>query len=595
MLITGKRNPFQNHYQVGFDDEGRILALDVQLYSDGGAYADLSTAIMERAMLHVDNAYYIPNARITGQVCRTNFHPHTAFRGFGGPKGVATIENIIEEIAQTLKRDPLEIRKLNCYSNDRGNRTPYGQLVEQDMLPRLFDKLEESCAYARRRGEIERFNRASAYAAARPVDDRGQVRHLLHHALSQPGLRARQRAPRRHRPGVDGRDRDGPGREHENRAGRGRRFRHPRWPTSASCRRRRRRRTTPRRPRRRAAPTSTARPRSRRRRPSARGWRGSRASFSIGRGAARPRGRRRGDRARAHARARKTPRRRRGSSSSKAGSVDAGSRRVAFASSSFSTRLISIASASAATVMRDTREFISTRRPGRGSRSSISPTASRPARSRSTASPARPRCSATDILMDLGRPINHGVDLGQTTGAFVQGMGWVTTENLHYDAGGPPAHDLAEHVQDPERAGHPSRVQRRAAREIWKTRKICSATRPSESPRCFLRSPSGPRSRTRFRIPARASFPSFACPPRRKRFYARTLFPVERADRGARAVRLRDDRERARARAAGRGRARTRRPARADRRHRGRRGDRGARDRARPEATGRRGSPRVPA
>lgn len=162
MVITGKRNPFENDYRVGFDSEGRILALDVELFSDGGAYADLSTAIMERAMLHCDNAYFIPNVRITGQVCRTNFHPHTAFRGFGGPKGVATIERIIEEIAHAIGKDPLEIRQLNCYTDESGrNVAPYGQVIENNCLPELFARLEKDCDYYRRRGEIAELNRTS--------------------------------------------------------------------------------------------------------------------------------------------------------------------------------------------------------------------------------------------------------------------------------------------------------------------------------------------------------------------------------------------------------------------------------------------------
>ena len=77
MVMTGKRNPFENEYKVGFDDNGHILSLDVKLFSDAGAYADLSTSIMERAMLHTDNAYYIPHMRVVGQVCRTNHHSHT--------------------------------------------------------------------------------------------------------------------------------------------------------------------------------------------------------------------------------------------------------------------------------------------------------------------------------------------------------------------------------------------------------------------------------------------------------------------------------------------------------------------------------------
>jgi xanthine dehydrogenase large subunit len=160
MLITGKRNPFENHYEVGFDDNGKILALNVEMYSNSGAYADLSTSIIERAMLHVDNAYSIENIRIMGQVCKTHQAPTTAFRGFGGPKGVATIENIIEDIATYLKKDALDIRELNCYKG-KNNITPYGQKVEQEILPRLFTQLRKTSEYDRRRKEVDAFNKES--------------------------------------------------------------------------------------------------------------------------------------------------------------------------------------------------------------------------------------------------------------------------------------------------------------------------------------------------------------------------------------------------------------------------------------------------
>ena len=160
MIMTGKRNPFENQYKIGFDNEGRILAWDVQLYSDGGAYADLSTSIMERAMLHSDNSYFIPNMRVTGQVCKTHHHPHTAFRGFGGPKGVATIEKAIEEIAHYLKIDALKVRQINLYSDQDGrNRTHYGQLVENNCLEKLHKELASRCQYDKRRAEIEKYNR----------------------------------------------------------------------------------------------------------------------------------------------------------------------------------------------------------------------------------------------------------------------------------------------------------------------------------------------------------------------------------------------------------------------------------------------------
>jgi xanthine dehydrogenase large subunit len=160
MIMTGKRNPFENIYRVGFDDKGLILALDIELYSDGGAYADLSTSIMERAMLHSDNSYFFPNMRVTGQVCKTHHHPHTAFRGFGGPKGVATIEKVIEEIAHKLNLDPFEVRKLNLYSDQDGrNVTHYGQLVDNNCLLRLHDELAQKCDYKKRREEIKTFNK----------------------------------------------------------------------------------------------------------------------------------------------------------------------------------------------------------------------------------------------------------------------------------------------------------------------------------------------------------------------------------------------------------------------------------------------------
>ena len=162
MCVTGGRHPFQNDYKVAFTADGVITALQADLYSDGGAYADLSTAVMGRAMTHIDNAYYLENVEIKGTVCRTNFPPNTAFRGFGGPQGVATIENIIEEIAHHLKRDPLEIRMKNCYGIDDRNVTPYGQVVKNNLLPKLFDEIARRAEYAKRKKAVADFNARSA-------------------------------------------------------------------------------------------------------------------------------------------------------------------------------------------------------------------------------------------------------------------------------------------------------------------------------------------------------------------------------------------------------------------------------------------------
>ncbi len=161
MRVTGGRHPFQNDYKVAFRNDGTITALRAELFSDGGAYADLSTAVMARAMTHIDNAYYIANADITGTVCRTNYPPNTAFRGFGGPQGAITIENILEEIAVHLGLDPFDVRKRNLYGFEDRNTTPYRQVVRNNMLPRIFDQLEKTSDYRARVADVAAFNRKS--------------------------------------------------------------------------------------------------------------------------------------------------------------------------------------------------------------------------------------------------------------------------------------------------------------------------------------------------------------------------------------------------------------------------------------------------
>ncbi len=161
MIATGKRHPFRNDYTVAFDDTGLLQALEVDFYADGGAYLDLSPAILQRAMFHVDNAYYLPTAKITGTICKTHTHPNTAFRGFGGPQGAAVIEHIMEEIAQNLGLDALAVRKINCYQGEDRKQTHYGQSVDSDILPKIFAQLEKSCDYQARRAEISADNNNS--------------------------------------------------------------------------------------------------------------------------------------------------------------------------------------------------------------------------------------------------------------------------------------------------------------------------------------------------------------------------------------------------------------------------------------------------
>ena len=161
MRSTGKRHPYKIHYKVAFTSKGKITGVRFDIYSNGGAAADLSGSVLERTLFHSDNAYYIPNLIFNGVICKTNFPPNTAFRGFGGPQGMANIENVIQEIAIYLQKDALEIRRMNCYTNRGRNITPYGQVVKNHILPEIIDQLAETSQYSKRMKQVEEFNRNS--------------------------------------------------------------------------------------------------------------------------------------------------------------------------------------------------------------------------------------------------------------------------------------------------------------------------------------------------------------------------------------------------------------------------------------------------
>ncbi|MDP1622846.1 MAG: xanthine dehydrogenase molybdopterin binding subunit [Bacteroidales bacterium] len=162
-IMTGKRHRFLSRYEIGFDNNGLIVAYKVELNADAGSSTDLSQAILERAMLHADNAYYLPNVSITGQVWMSNLPSNTAFRGFGGPQGMAVIENAIDRIARFLKKDAAEIRYMNFYRQNEHNLTPYGEIVENNHLFTMYGKLVDDSAYHLRRLEINRFNRENEF------------------------------------------------------------------------------------------------------------------------------------------------------------------------------------------------------------------------------------------------------------------------------------------------------------------------------------------------------------------------------------------------------------------------------------------------
>ena len=166
-MLTGKRHDFRIDYSVGFDAEGRVSAVIFEQALRCGMSWDLSEAIAARAMCHADNAYHIPDMRVISHRCKTHTQSNTAFRGFGGPQGMVGIERVMDEVAHHLGIDPLLVRRRNFYPhkftpNGGKGRTPYGQLVEDCVLQDIVGELAESADYTARRAEIEAFNRANS-------------------------------------------------------------------------------------------------------------------------------------------------------------------------------------------------------------------------------------------------------------------------------------------------------------------------------------------------------------------------------------------------------------------------------------------------
>ncbi len=160
-LVTGRRHGFDFTYAAGFDDEGRIVACEIDMVSNAGHCADLSAPVMTRALCHFDNAYWLPEVAMHGYSARTDTQSNTAFRGFGGPQGAIAIEVILDSIARRLGRDPLDVRRANFYGAPTRDTTPYGQRVEDNIIAPLVDRLVATSDYAERRREIASFNARS--------------------------------------------------------------------------------------------------------------------------------------------------------------------------------------------------------------------------------------------------------------------------------------------------------------------------------------------------------------------------------------------------------------------------------------------------
>ena len=163
MQMTGKRHPFYVEYDVGFDARGRLQGIQLELAGNCGYSPDLSASIVDRAMFHADNAYYLGDATINGHRCKTNTASNTAYRGFGGPQGMVAIEQVMDHIARHLGLDPLAVRKINYYRKTERNETHYYQTVEHNLLDEMTADLEASSQYAQRREAIKAFNASSPY------------------------------------------------------------------------------------------------------------------------------------------------------------------------------------------------------------------------------------------------------------------------------------------------------------------------------------------------------------------------------------------------------------------------------------------------
>lgn len=162
MMTTGQRHPFQARWKVGTTNDGKLLALEIDLYNNGGYSQDMSGAVMDRCCTHVDSCYEVPNVWIRGHVCRTNTHSNTAYRGFGGPQGMYIAESILSGVAEGLNIDIDELRRKNLYTE--GDLTPFLQKIDEDWhIPTMLKQLADKADYERRKAAVASFNETSKW------------------------------------------------------------------------------------------------------------------------------------------------------------------------------------------------------------------------------------------------------------------------------------------------------------------------------------------------------------------------------------------------------------------------------------------------
>jgi xanthine dehydrogenase molybdopterin-binding subunit B len=170
MMLTGKRHPFYARFDVGCDENGRLNAARVALVSDGGWALDLSESVTDRALFHLDNAYYLPDCDFSGRVAKTNVVSHTAFRGFGGPQGMVVMEEVLDRIARRLRLPPEQVRGINLYGGTGdSNTTHYGQPLGDERIRAIWSRLLTTSRFAARRAQIDKFNAASGRRVKRGI------------------------------------------------------------------------------------------------------------------------------------------------------------------------------------------------------------------------------------------------------------------------------------------------------------------------------------------------------------------------------------------------------------------------------------------
>jgi len=185
-MISGKRHDFRVRYEVGFDDDGNLLALDIEYAARAGHVADLSTSIVDRALFHTTNTYFIPAVRATGYPCKTHTQSNTAFRGFGGPQGILAAEHIIDRVARHRGLDPLAVRQRNFYGPAPRAQTHFGQTVEDFVANKIVADLAKDVDYDARRKAIDAFN------AANPILKKGMALCAIQFGISFTAIQFNQ-------------------------------------------------------------------------------------------------------------------------------------------------------------------------------------------------------------------------------------------------------------------------------------------------------------------------------------------------------------------------------------------------------------------